>query len=119
MTKTGQERHGAGYVLWLAAAGALAALDQWTKQLAVQHWKAQPLVLIPGVLELSYTENTGMAFGLLANGRTLFLIVTGIMIAALICAYAKIPKGRYFRPLSAAVIFILGGAMWWTLSISA
>ena len=43
----------------------LIFLDQFTKYLAVQHLKDQmPVVLWKNVLELSYLENRGAAFGI-------------------------------------------------------
>ena len=59
----------------------LIFLDQFTKYLAVQHLKDQmPVVLWKNVLELSYLENRGAAFGIfqgkqwpLSFGKTFWL----------------------------------------------
>ena len=56
------------YLVCAAAIVLLLAADQYTKSLAVQYLKDQPSIeLIPGVLELFYLENRGMAFGLLQD----------------------------------------------------
>lgn len=50
------------YLVCAAAIVLLLAADQYTKSLAVQYLKDQPVdhELIPGVLELFYLENRGM-----------------------------------------------------------
>lgn len=96
----------------LLLVAGLIAIDQWTKQLAVLHLKNKaPVVLIDGVLELLYTENRGMAFGLLQNRRTLFILVTILVVCGLCYFYARIPRERRFLPLRAAVILIVAGAI--------
>ena len=65
--------------LWidLLIAALLLALDQFTKYLVTLHLKNQPpLVLIDGVLELQYFENTGIAFSLFQNRKS-FILITG------------------------------------------
>ena len=59
-------------------------LDQITKLLAVLYLKPIPTkALIEGVLHLTYHENRGAAFGILADHRWIFLSVSTIMIVAL------------------------------------
>lgn len=64
-------------IYFLVAAG-LVVLDQLTK-LAVRAGIAlgQQIVLIPGVLGLTYVQNTGMAFSSL-SGKTIFLAVVSL-----------------------------------------
>ena len=65
------------YLVCAAAIVLLLAADQYTKSLAVQYLKDQPSIeLIPGVLELFYLENRGMAFGLLQDQYWLFAMMT-------------------------------------------
>ena len=53
----------------------LVIFDQWSKHQAVLFLKGQTdIPLIKGVFELSYLENTGMAWGLFAGARWGFLI---------------------------------------------
>lgn len=59
---------------WCLSIILLTVLDQWTKHLAEIHLKGnQGISLIPGVLELSYLENRGMAFGMFQGRQVLFL----------------------------------------------
>lgn len=53
-------------VLSLLLAAVLVAVDQLTKYWAIAHLKGQPpLALWPGVFELQYCDNPGVAFSLL------------------------------------------------------
>ncbi len=65
-------------MLYFLAAAALVALDQFTK-LAIRSSLAlgEQLTLLPGVLGLTYVQNTGMAFSSL-SGRTGFLTVVSL-----------------------------------------
>ena len=55
----------------------LIFLDQFTKYLAVQHLKDQmPVVLWKNVLELSYLENRGAAFGIFQGKQWPLIIFT-------------------------------------------
>ena len=48
----------------------LILADQFTKYLAVIHLKDKPVIpIIQDVLELSYLENRGAAFGMLQNQK--------------------------------------------------
>lgn len=99
-------------VILLIGAIILTFFDQWTKALAVQHLKYQTsIVLIPGVFELQYLENTGAAFGILSNQQWFFYIMTVLMVTAIIWLYFKLPMTRYFRPIHMVLIFIVAGAI--------
>ena len=59
-------------------------LDQLTKLLAVKFLaKVATVPLINGVLHLTYVENEGAAFGMLANHRWVFMLTSTVMILVL------------------------------------
>ena len=94
-------------LLWLLPAVALVALDQWTKVLAKSQL-AEPFVLIPGVLEFTYTENTGAAWSMLSGKQTFLIIVTACMLALVLLALLK---GPWKHPAAhiAEMLLIAGG----------
>ena len=74
----------------------LIFLDQFTKYLAVQHLKDQmPVVLWKNVLELSYLENRGAAFGIF-QGKQWPLII---------------PSEKHFGLLNGIAILFFAGAI--------
>ena len=90
----------------------LAAFDQFTKALCLEHLKGEePFVLLPGILELRYVENTGAAFCILKGRTWLFYILAPVVSALLIYAAMRLPDDRRYRPLILDLSFIAAGAI--------
>lgn len=90
----------------------LVLLDQGTKLWALRHLKDQTdLVLIPGVLELNYLENRGMAFGLFQGKRLMLVFLCAVFFAAFLYFYKKVPKTRYYLPLILISLCMFAGAL--------
>lgn len=90
----------------------MTLLDQITKLLAVEQLKEQEsFVLIKGVLELSYLENRGMAFGLLQGKIPYFIVMCLLFFAAVLYVFIKVPKNRYYAPLMTVLFVLLSGAL--------
>ncbi len=75
---------------------ALVLIDQVTKLFAVYMLEPVGSVsVIKGVLNFTYVENEGAAFGMLSNNRWVFLIVSTVAIIALLIYMWKFrPKSR-------------------------
>ncbi|HBT63570.1 MAG TPA: signal peptidase II [Ruminococcaceae bacterium] len=71
--------------LFLAlGAVVLIVMDQFTKWLAKTYLEGNaPFVLIDGVFELNYLENSGAAFGILSDKRYLLIGITSVALLAL------------------------------------
>ena len=69
--------------------GLILILDQGTKLWAARALSAEPLVLIPGALELTYLENRGAVWGLMQGWRVAFLIATFLFLGIVIWFYGK------------------------------
>ena len=85
----------------------LIFLDQFTKYLAVQHLKDQmPVVLWKNVLELSYLENRGAAFGIFQGKQWPLIIFTVIVLIFIIYFYLmRIPSEKHFGLLNRHSVF--------------
>jgi signal peptidase II len=95
------------YAIAVGLAAAVVLVDLLTKRWASIELVSEPLVMIPGFLELSYTENPGAAFSLFQNagpflGAAAIAVTTGLLISL-----------RRERPLleTAAFGLIIGGAL--------
>lgn len=97
------------YALLIFLAGAVAALDQWTKALALERLSAQSEVLIPGWLELEYLTNDGMALSMLRGGRWVFIAVTAVFLAFVVWVVVK--KHLKKKPELILLSLITGGAI--------
>ena len=91
-----------------AVAAAVYLVDRVSKHLAERHLAGEPpVVLIPRVLQLRYTENPGGAFGLFGGQPWLFFLAT-VVVAGVIAFLSW----RLAVPSSAVALgLILGGAL--------
>ena len=95
------------YAVAVGLAAAVVVTDALTKRWASVSLTGDPLVIIPGFLELSYTENPGAAFSLFQNagpflGMAAIAVTTGLLWSL-----------RRDRPMLEVVAFglIIGGAL--------
>ena len=90
----------------------LILADQFTKYLAVIHLKDKPVIpIIQDVLELSYLENRGAAFGMLQNQKIFFDFVASIILAVIVYVIYKMPVDRKYNKLHVFLTFIASGAI--------
>ncbi len=104
-----QKRRPIEYIIYAAIVVVGIILDQLTKWLAVKYLmpiKTQPL--IEGVLHLTYVENRGAAFGMLADARYVFLITSTVMILAL-TFYLVMGMAQNWLYASSVCLIISGG----------
>lgn len=72
------------YLVYTLVIAVGIAIDQLTKFLAVKFLEPiDTLPLINKVLHLTYVENRGAAFGMLADKRYIFMIISTVMIVAI------------------------------------
>ena len=98
--------------LWLLLAALTVGLDQLSKYLAVAHLKEiDTFPLIEGIFHLTYLENRGAAFGMLANHRWVFMVISTAAIVAVI-VFMLAGYKKYYNPLLyTALAFIAGGGI--------
>lgn len=95
----------------LLLTAVLILIDQITKIKAVQVLSdGHSIPLIKGVLQFTYVQNHGAAFGILQNALPFFVVITLAALAAVIYILLRIPAGRRFLPMRAALCFIAAGA---------
>ena len=86
-------------------AALILILDQGTKIWAAQVLRKQPLVLIPGALELTYLENRGAVWGLMQGWRIVFLAATFLFLGVIIWFYSK--KKKEMTVLTRVILALL------------
>ncbi|WP_294345338.1 signal peptidase II [Prosthecochloris sp.] len=98
-------------LLFFLIAILVVALDQFTKKLAVDYLMQNEgsITLIANWLKLTYTENSGIAFGVSLGSQAVLITITTLILAALL-VYVVLSKNR--KP-SFFVTFglILGGGI--------
>lgn len=88
---------------WIAA--AILAADQLSKLAAAR--LTQPVELIPGLLGLTYAENTGMAFSLLSGMPWLLGLVS---LGLIVGGFVLLRRYRLGALSKIAAMLMLGGA---------
>lgn len=100
------------YIIPILACAVLVAADQITKRLAVLHLKPLGSVtLLKGVLDLTYVENAGAAFGIMQGARWFFVILTSAALIIFVIHYIRLPKTPLRRWLRLSLILVASGAM--------
>lgn len=93
----------------LAAVILLIAADQITKLLISSNFEiGQSKHIINGLLDFTYVQNKGAAFGMFANQRWIFLILTTVLLALIIAFWFK-GYITHFTGKTAAVLLVAGG----------
>jgi len=97
-------------LIYYLAALVVIILDQWTKYLVVRKMElGQSIPLIPDVFHLTSHRNLGAAFGILQNQRTLFIVITLIVVIGIIVSLVRL--GNKQPRVSWALSLVLGGAI--------
>lgn len=104
------------YALFAILAAVTVALDQWTKVLARARLRplghGQSVVVVDGFFNLRYSENTGVAFGLLQSlpaGRVLLTLVA-LAAFVLVLHYLRKTEATFVR-MHVALGLVGGGAV--------
>ena len=86
------------------------AADQITKQLVLANIAMyEDVAVLPGIFHFTYIENKGAAFGMLANNRWVFLVISTVAIAAFVFYIIKYrPKDVLLR---ISLSFVVGGGI--------
>lgn len=100
------------WILPAFAAAILICLDQAAKYFAVLKLKPiGSMVLVDGVMDLTYVENHGVAFGMLSGQRWAILLLTGVITVGLVYYYTTLPKTREYFYARIAMVMIFAGAI--------
>lgn len=98
--------------IFILISSVLVLLDQMTKFLAIKYLKfTEPFVIIKNILELTYVENTGAAFGILEGKQTLFYILTILVLIFILYIIYRTPVNAHFVLIICSLLFIFSGAI--------
>lgn len=95
------------YLRLFAAAAAVVAFDQLTKEWALSTLDDGPIEVVAGVFSLNLTYNSGGAFGLLQGLPGFFLVATLVVIVIILIWAHKLEDQRLIVPLG----MVLGGGL--------
>lgn len=85
-------------------------LDQFVKYLVRTNMElGQSIPIISGIFHLTYIENPGAAFGILANRRLLFLLLTIIIVGIMFYLYFQLHQKKSLTAFSLGLV--ISGAL--------
>jgi signal peptidase II len=103
------------YIFLFLIAGAIIALDQWTKSLVRTNlalgetWLPESLMWLSPYARIVHWFNTGAAFGMFQSGSTVFMVLAIIVIGAIIYYFPRVEQNDW--TLRLAMSMQLAGAL--------
>ena len=83
----------------------LLIADQTVKQIIRTNMvEGQSIPVIETVFHITYIENPGAAFGILANQRTLFLILTAVIVGIMLYLYFSLQNKKSLTAVSLGIV---------------
>lgn len=99
-------------MIYIFIAAAVLAADILTKLIAELRLSAVGSIpVIENVFHLTYVENRGIAFGLFSGGRTVFIVISIVILIVLAAVVFKTPKPLRTVWLKTGVALIASGAI--------
>lgn len=92
----------------------LIGLDYWTKQRISLYFNVKngsPFVVIPHILQFSYVENRGIAWGMFQGKQLLFLAVGFLVLAFAAYYYVRVPWKKRYIPMHVFFVLFAAGAL--------
>lgn len=100
------------YITAAAVCAVLVIADQLSKHAALTYLApVGNIVIIQNIFSLTFVENRGAAFGILQGARWGFLIATPLILAAMVYYFIKLPYGRVYGFVRAALVLVFAGAI--------
>ena len=104
---------GLGQFLWcIPLVAVLIIIDQITKRIAGNVLAdGLRIPLINGVLEFTFVQNRGAAFGIMQNALPFFVVITLAALCVITYFLLHIPSQKRYLPLRICLCFIAAGAI--------
>ena len=101
-----------GYIIYFIISAILIGIDQLTKHFAyIKLSTGRHFSIIKNVLELTYVENTGAAWGIMAGRQWFFIIITSILSIAVVYVIFRTPATKKYISLRSILCVLLAGAV--------
>ena len=66
--------------------------------------QGQSIPIIENIFHITYIENPGAAFGILANQRMLFLVLTAVIVGVMIYLYCSLSNKKSLTAISLGIV---------------
>lgn len=102
------------YSIFALIVAVMVVIDQWTKAIAVQQLKDRipdTVIAIKKILQFTYVENRGTAFGIGQGKVWLFTLISIGILAFILFIYHKLPSGKRYFPVKIITYLLAAGAI--------
>jgi signal peptidase II len=102
------------WIVFVVVSFVLVVLDLWLKYWAVANLQNQPdIILMKGVLGLTYVQNPGALFGFLASlgARWILAALKAVILGGILWYYNRLPLEKRFWFLRVPMIFVFAGGV--------
>ena len=100
------------YIVPIVSALVLIGIDQLTKYYALVALKPiGSTTVIEGIMDFTFVENRGVAFGMFAGQRWLILLLTFAITIGLAVYYYKLPRTKEYKLVHGCLVLVLAGAL--------
>ena len=98
-------------LLTLLAAATLVAVDQWLKRWMTGLLAQDARTLVPGLIGLRYTRNTGISFSLLGQSEIAMRVISAVTALVMLAGIVWLLLGRIggAAPLCGTALILSGG----------
>ncbi len=101
------------WFLLIMVVGSTLCVDQLTKWVVVRSLQPGetwvPIPFLEGIFDITYTRNTGAAFGMGQNFGNVFLVIALVVSVVIIYYYRSLPRGEWL--IRIGVGLMMGGAL--------
>lgn len=95
--------------MWTAVFIGIDQLIKWVINSNVKLY--QQIEVIPSLLCITHTKNTGAAFGMLKGMRVFFIIVTVVVLVSVVVLLIKTPAEKFTLSWSTVCVLIVSGGI--------
>ena len=85
-------------------------IDQGIKAFVINSMYKSSLTIIKGILNFTYVENTGGAYGIGSN-NTIIFILTNIIVLGVLIIYALLKRDKLDKKIIIAIALIISGGI--------
>ncbi len=100
------------YTLPIVLCIVLVGIDQYIKYLTIENfYDGGSFEVIENFFYLTYTGNSGAAWGIFSGARIFFIIATIVVIICMAVYYIKMPRTKNTRLVRIALVLVASGAI--------
>jgi len=100
------------YILPIISCIVLVCIDQYIKYLTIANfYGGGSFEVIENFFYLTYTGNSGAAWGIFSGARVFFIVATIIVIICMAVYYVKMPRTKSNRFVRLSLVLIASGAI--------